>query len=96
MSVTRRKPEPTAADRPAPNHDATDESAGRHRKRTATRTSVGLIAVGALIVAIHLGIALAVLARTGWAANTILVVVLVMLAFIGGHLALARHRPGRR
>ena len=90
-TVTWRKPEPTAADHPAPKPDATGESAGRdNRKRTATRTSVGLIALGALIVAIHLGIALAALFWTGRAADTVFVVVLVMLGVLGGHLAL-RH-----
>ena len=68
------------------------------RRRGPRGTTLGLVAGGALIVAVHLGIGGAALADakwTGWAVNAVLVLVLVQLVFLGGHLLLGRVGPRR-
>jgi hypothetical protein len=80
-----------------PSPVPTDGNDGAHDGGTAPRrprgTTMGLMAGGALIVAIHLGIggaALAGAAWTGWAANAVLLLILVKLLFMGGHVLLGR------
>jgi hypothetical protein len=54
---------------------------------------VALTTAGVLVVAVHLGIggaALAASAWTGWAANAVVAIVLLKLAFMGGHVVLGR------
>lgn len=63
-------------------------------------TVLGLIAVGALIVAVHLGIggaAVAALPWTGWVGGSLLVIILAKLVFIASHFMLGRFafRRGR-
>jgi hypothetical protein len=56
-------------------------------------TTMGLMAGGAVVVAVHLGLGGATPASsgwTGWAADAILIAVLIKLAFMGGHLTLGR------
>jgi hypothetical protein len=74
---------------PAPSPEAEAPA----RRRRPRGTTLGLFAGGALIVAIHLGIGGAALAGaswTGWAANAVLVLVLLKLLFVGGHLFVGR------
>lgn len=91
----QRSPAPGAAG-PAPSGEAGSTApapaaeAGKPRRRGKT---IGMMAGGALIVAVHLGLggaALAASAWTGWAANTVLVVVLLKVVFMGGHVVLGR------
>jgi hypothetical protein len=68
---------------------------GRRRGRV---TTVALVVVGALIVAVHLGLgghALASSAWTAWATNIFLVVVLVKVLIVAGHVVLGRVVLGR-
>ena len=56
-------------------------------------TLVGLVAGGALIVAVHLGIggtAVAALPWTGWVGGSLLVLILATLVFIASHVILGR------
>ncbi|MBF9066448.1 DUF2218 domain-containing protein [Streptacidiphilus fuscans] len=77
--------------------EPTDETSPTPEKGRASRrprgTTLGLMAGGAAVVAVHLGIAGAALAGaawTGWAANAVLVLIVVKLLFMGGHLFLGR------
>lgn len=63
------------------------------RKHRGPGTTIGLVAGGALIVAVHLGLGRAVVtasAWTGWAADVVLAIVLLKIAFMGGHIVLGR------
>jgi hypothetical protein len=79
---------------PQAQHDAegeTPENAGGSRGPRGT--TLGVVAGGALIVAVHLGIGGAASAGakwTGWAADTVMLLILVKLLFMGGHLLLGR------
>jgi hypothetical protein len=87
---------PTESDTPPPTEHTDAKSGTSSAGGTARRprgTTLGLMAGGALVVAVHLGIggaALAGAAWTGWAANAVLVLVLVKLLFMGGHVFLGR------
>ncbi|MFF4550750.1 DUF2218 domain-containing protein [Streptomyces sp. NPDC001435] len=62
------------------------------RRRRLART-IGLLAVGALVVALHLGAAGAALAATSWtdwAANGVLVLIVLKVVFMAGHVVLGR------
>ncbi|WP_055585996.1 DUF2218 domain-containing protein [Streptacidiphilus griseoplanus] len=88
---------------------ARPDAAGPPHRRHGT--AAALAAGGVLVVAVHLGLGGAA-AWTGWAAGTVLAVVLLKLVLMGGHLALGRvalrrggaaaalaavlRRPGRR
>ncbi|WP_102143114.1 DUF2218 domain-containing protein [Mycobacterium hubeiense] len=67
---------------------------GTGKRRWPRRLTVlGLIAVGALIVAVHLGIggaAVAALPWTGWVGGSLLVIILAKLVFIASHFMLGR------
>jgi hypothetical protein len=63
------------------------------RKRRGRVTTIALVAVGVLIVAVHLGLAgtaLATSAWTAWATNIFLVVVLLKILIVAGHVVLGR------
>lgn len=64
---------------------------GSGAKRRAT--TLGLVAGGALVVALHVGLggaALSASAWTGWAANGVLALVALKLVFMGAHVVLGR------
>ena len=85
LKVNWQRPEEAESDPPAPD--------GRSKKWRGRVTTIGLIAVGVLIVAVHLGLfgtALATSAWTGWATNIFLVVVLVKVLIVAGHVVLGR------
>ncbi|MER5598306.1 DUF2218 domain-containing protein [Streptomyces sp. NPDC002265] len=66
---------------------------GRGVGRSRRAITLGLVAGGAVVVAVHLGIGRAALADakwTGWAAGAVLALVLVKLLLLGGHLLLGR------
>ncbi len=67
---------------------------GNPKRRWPRRLTVlGLIAVGALIVAVHLGIggaAVAALPWTGWVGGSLLAIILAKLVFIASHFFLGR------
>lgn len=82
---------------PTERTEPTEETSPTPGKGTASRrprgTTLGLLVGGAVVVAVHLGIAGAALAGTawtGWAANAVLVLIVVKLLFTGGHLFLGR------
>jgi hypothetical protein len=83
--------------------ESTDPAAepGTKRRRWPRRLTVmGLIAGGALIVALHLGVggaALAAMPWTGWVGGSLLVIILAKLVFIASHVILGRFafRRGR-
>ncbi|MGW4566311.1 DUF2218 domain-containing protein [Streptomyces sp. NPDC004561] len=78
---------------PQEERDTEGGSPGAGGRRGSRGATLGLVAGGVLIVAVHLGIGGAVLADakwTGWAANAVLVLILVKLLFMGGHLFLGR------
>ncbi|SEM20907.1 DUF2218 domain-containing protein [Streptacidiphilus jiangxiensis] len=93
LQVHRQRPE-TGDLPPTEPADGTSPTPGKGTAPRRTRgTTLGLIAGGAVIVAVHLGIggaALAGAAWTGWAANAVLVLILMKLLFMGGHLFLGR------
>ncbi|MET7930498.1 DUF2218 domain-containing protein [Streptomyces sp. NPDC005349] len=83
---------------PQAEHDTHGNPGGRGVSRSRRATTLGLVAGGAVIVALHLGIGGAALADatwTGWAANAALALVLVKLLFLGSHLLLG-HTALRR
>jgi len=67
---------------------------GNPKRRWPRRLTVlGLVAGGALIVAVHLGIggaAVAALPWTGWVGGSLLVIILAKLVFIASHVVLGR------
>jgi hypothetical protein len=80
-----------------PSAESAAADTGRVDRAAAPRrprgTTMGLMAGGALIVAVHLGIggaALAGAAWTGWAANAVLALIAAKLLFMGGHVFLGR------
>lgn len=78
---------------PQAERDAEGGAPGAGGSRGPRGTTLGLMAGGALIVAVHLGIGGAALTSakwTGWAANAVLVLILVKLLLVGGHLFLGR------
>lgn len=63
------------------------------RKRRGRVTTIALVAVGVLIVAVHVGLggtALATSAWTVWATNILLVVVLLKVLIVAGHVVMGR------
>jgi len=76
--------------------ESTDPAAepGTKKRRWPRRLTVmGLIAGGALIVALHLGVggaALAAMPWTGWVGGSLLVIILAKLVFIASHVILGR------
>jgi hypothetical protein len=71
---------------------AVPQSGGGARKWRGRATTVGLVVVGLLIVAVHLGLfgsALAVSLWTGWATNIFLVLVLLKVLSIAAHVVLS-------
>lgn len=96
LQVTWQRPTtPGAAHTGAPGDAAGTATvpateAGKPRGRGKT---IGMMAVVALIVALHLGLFGATLAAsswTGWGADIILAVVLLKVVFVGGHVVLGR------
>ncbi|MGW4511312.1 DUF2218 domain-containing protein [Streptomyces sp. NPDC004393] len=78
---------------PQARRDAEGQAPSVGGSRGPRGATSGLMAGGALIVAVHLGIGGAALADakwTGWAANAVLVLILVKLLFLGSHLFLGR------
>jgi len=67
---------------------------GKRKRRWPRRLTVlGLVAGGALIVAVHLGIggaAVAALPWTGWVGGSLLVIILAKLVFIASHVIVGR------
>ncbi|MFJ8023615.1 DUF2218 domain-containing protein [Streptomyces sp. NPDC096311] len=62
-------------------------------KRPGRGTTIGLIAVGAVVVAVHLGLSGAALAAstwTGWAVNAVLAIILLKVVFVAVHVVLGR------
>ncbi|WNM33693.1 DUF2218 domain-containing protein [Streptomyces sp. Li-HN-5-11] len=62
-------------------------------KRPGRGWIIGLMAVVAVIVAVHLGLvgaALAASAWTGWAVNAVVAIILLKVVFVAGHVALGR------
>jgi hypothetical protein len=84
--------------------EAASPAPGRGARRWRGRaTTIGLVVVGLLIVAVHLGVfgtAVAVSMWTGWATNIVLVLVLLKVLGIVAHVALGgvvlRHPAVRR
>ncbi|MGW1810162.1 DUF2218 domain-containing protein [Streptomyces sp. NPDC002078] len=65
---------------------------GKRRIRGPARVA-GLLAVGALVIALHLGVAgaaLTVPSWTGWAAGGVLALIALKVLFLGGHVVLGR------
>jgi hypothetical protein len=78
---------------PQAKRDAEGQAPSMGGSRGPRGTALGLMAGGALIVAVHLGIGAAALAdakSTGRASNAVLVPILVKLLFLGSHLFLGR------
>ena len=76
-------------------HDAVPPAGPGNPKRRWPRrlTVLGLIGIGALIVAVHLGVggaAVAALPWTGWVGGSLLVIILAKLVFIASHFILGR------
>lgn len=95
LKVDWQHPGATEVAAPAPD--------GRTRKWRRRATTIGLVVVGALIVAVHLGLfgtALAVSMWTGWATNIFLMLVLLKVLGIVAHVVLGgvvlRHPAVRR
>jgi len=62
-------------------------------KRPGRGRTVGLMAVGAVVVAVHLGLGGAALAAstwTGWAANAVVAIILLKAVFVAVHVVLGR------
>jgi hypothetical protein len=73
-----------------PGAPAPEPTTRKHRGRV---TTIALVAIGALIVAVHLGLggtALATSAWTAWATNIFLAVVLLKVLILAGHVVLGR------
>jgi hypothetical protein len=73
-----------------PGAPAPEPTTRKHRGRV---TTIALVAIGALIVAVHFGLggtALATSAWTAWATNIFLAVVLLKVLIVAGHVALGR------
>ena len=72
---------------------AAEPGSGKRRWRVRVGW-LGLLAGGAVVVALHLGLggaALAHAAWTGWVGNIVLVIILVKLVFIASHLIMGRY-----
>ncbi|MER7810363.1 DUF2218 domain-containing protein [Streptomyces sp900116325] len=62
-------------------------------KRPGRGRTIGLIAVGAVVVAVHLGLGGAALAAstwTGWAVNAVVAIILLKVVFVAVHVVLGR------
>ncbi|MQY40704.1 hypothetical protein SRB17_87370 [Streptomyces sp. RB17] len=62
-------------------------------RRPGRGRTIGLIAVGAVVVAVHLGLGGAVLAAstwTGWAVNAVVAIILLKVVFVAVHVVLGR------
>jgi hypothetical protein len=62
-------------------------------KRPGHRKTIGLMAVGAVVVAVHLGLGGAALAAstwTGWAVNAVAAIILLTAVFVAIHVVLGR------
>ena len=85
---------PPAPPRDTAQHVGMPASPGSPKRRWHRRLTVlGVVAGGALIVAVHLGIggaAVAALPWTGWVGGSLLVIVLAALVFIASHVILGR------
>jgi hypothetical protein len=95
LRVNWQHPEATEVAAPVPD--------GRARKWRRRATTMGLVVVGVLIVAVHLGLfgtALAVSMWTGWATNVFLALILLKVLSIVAHVvvggAVLRHPAVRR
>ncbi|MER6076059.1 DUF2218 domain-containing protein [Streptomyces sp. NPDC001817] len=69
-------------------------------RRPGRGRTIGLMAVGAAVVAVHLGLGGAALAAstwTGWAVNAVVAIILLKVVFVAGHVVLGRFaiRRGR-
>lgn len=65
----------------------------RTAKRPGRGRTTGLMAVGAVVVAVHLGLGGAALAAstwTGWAVDAVVAVILLKVVFVAGHIVLGR------
>ncbi|WP_306187400.1 MULTISPECIES: DUF2218 domain-containing protein [unclassified Streptomyces] len=77
---------------PAPPSGAQAPKSGRSNLQGAAE-AIGLLSVGALVVALHLGVAGAALATsawTDWAANGVLVLIALKVVLMAGHVFLGR------
>lgn len=62
-------------------------------KRPGRGRTIGLMAVGAVVVAVHLGLggaALAASSWTGWAVNAVVAIILLKVVFVAVHVVLGR------
>ena len=62
-------------------------------QRPGRGRTIGLIAVGAVVVAVHLGLSGAALAAstwTGWAVNAVVAIILLKVVFVAVHVVLGR------
>jgi hypothetical protein len=92
LKVNWQRPEAPEAEPGQATGMALSPEGGAVKRRGRVMT-IGLISVGVLIVALHLGLGGAVLATPpwmGWAANALLAVVLVKVLIIAGHVVPAR------
>ncbi|WP_433448389.1 DUF2218 domain-containing protein [Streptomyces sp. CA-142005] len=82
-------PAPPTGERPGTARPA---EGGKGRIRSVTKVA-GVLAVGAVVVALHLGVvgaALTVPSWTGWAAGGVLALVVLKILFVSGHVLLGR------
>ncbi|MER6357217.1 DUF2218 domain-containing protein [Streptomyces sp. NPDC001634] len=87
-----RPPSPSAAPTDETPYAAGAPKGDGRTLRSFTKTT-GLLMVGALVIAVHLGVAGATLTAstwTGWAVNGILALIALKVAIVAGHVILGR------
>jgi hypothetical protein len=94
LAVTWQRPQASAAlGEQAPGMAPAPQTGAGKRRRHGRLDTIALVAGGALVVAVHLGLggaALAASAWTSWATNIVLAIILLKLITIAGHVMLGR------